>query len=183
MDQQTPATGKIIENSVKIVIPEKLSDVSPNTRGQIHAGYIDKTCIVQLSGLMTWQMAAALREMMRQAKERATPPFHIDLTKCDGMDSTMLGLLLLHAGEVILHAPGKRVASQIQDMGVMHLFTIDEDQGPHPQVSLAITSNESQQACTDLILSAHEALMEASVSNRQKFTDVVEALRHGKADT
>jgi hypothetical protein len=121
--------------------------------------------------------------MIRQAKERATPPFHIDLSKCDGMDSTMLGLILLHAGEVILHAPGKRVTGQLQDMGVLHLFTIQDDPGPHPLVLVAVTSSESHQACTDLILSAHEALMEASANNRQKFTDVVEALRHDKTDT
>jgi hypothetical protein len=68
-------------------------------------------------------------------------------------------------------------------MGVLHLFTINDDPGPHPLVSVAITSTESPQACTDLILSAHEALMEASVNNRQKFTEVVEALRHDKTDT
>ena len=183
IDAEPTKTGTLIENSVKVVMPEKLSDVPSNARGQIHAGFTDKTCVVQLSGLMTWQMAPALREMVRQAKERSNPPFHIDLTKCEGMDSTMLGLLLLQAGEVILHAPGKRLTSQLQDMGVLHLFTIKTDPGPHPQVSVAITSGESQQACTDLILSAHEALMEASVNNRQKFTEVVDALRHEKSDT
>lgn len=183
VENKPSATGKLIEDSVKIVMPERLMETETGVRGQIHAGYTDKTCVVQLTGLMTWQMAAALREMMRQAKERATPPFHIDLSKCDGMDSTMLGLLLLQAGDVILHAPGKRVTSQLQDMGVLHLFMIKDDPGPHPQVTMAITSSESQQACTDLILSAHEALMEASANNREKFKDVVEELRHDKADT
>jgi serine phosphatase RsbU (regulator of sigma subunit)/anti-anti-sigma regulatory factor len=183
VNKQPPSTGKLIEDSVKIVMPERLSEMETGVRGQIRAGFTDKTCVVQLTGLMTWQMAAALREMLRQAKERATPPFHIDLSKCDGMDSTMLGLLLLQAGDVILHALGKRVTSQLQDMGVLHLFTVKDDPGPHPEVTMAITSSESQQACTDLILSAHEALMEASVNNREKFKDVVEELRHEKADT
>lgn len=177
------ATYTIIENSIKIVTPERLTEAETGVRGQILAGYCDKICVIQLSGLMTWQMAASLREMMRQAKERATPPYHIDLSKCDGMDSTMLGLLLLQASEVILHTPNTRVTGQLQDMGVLHLFTIKNEPSPHPLVTMAITSGEPQQACTDLILSAHEALMEASVNNRQKFTDVVKALRHDKTDT
>ncbi len=182
LDKEPPDTGKIAEHSIKIVMPERLSEPPTNTRGQIHAGYCDATCVIQLHGLMTWQMAAALREMMLQAKERVAPPFRINLSKCSGMDSTMLGLLLLHASEVILHAPGVRVTSQLEEMGILQLFKVDKEQGPQPEVAMAITPDAPQPACTDLILSAHEALMEASLNNRQKFTDVVEALRHDRSE-
>jgi len=68
-------------------------------------------------------------------------------------------------------------------MGVLHLFNISKEPSPHPQVAMAITPNETQPACSDLIISAHEALMEASASNRERFKDVVDELRHGKPDT
>jgi len=177
------ATGNIISDSVKIVMPEKLPDVHTDVRGQIHAGFRDKTCTVQLSGVMTWQLAPALREMLHQAAERATPPFHLDLSACEAMDSTMLGLLLQHAGELILHQTGKRVIAQLHEMGVLHLFTLSQAACPQPQVAMAITPDKTQQACSDLIISAHEALMEASASNRERFKDVVDELRHEKADT
>ncbi|PTY04872.1 hypothetical protein DB347_19430 [Opitutaceae bacterium EW11] len=172
----------IIPDSVKIVMPEKLRHVRTDVRGQIHAGFREKSCVIQLSGLMTWQLAPALREMVKQAKERATPPFHVDLSECEAMDSTMLGLLLQQAEDLILHQPGKRVVGQLHEMGVLHLFNVSHDPSPQPQVAMAITPNDTQQACSELILSAHEALMEASASNRQKFKDVVESLRHEKPE-
>ena len=181
--QEPDVNGNILTDSVKIVMPEKLPDVHNEMRGQIHAGFREKTCIVQLSGLMTWQLAPALREMLQQAGERATPPFHIDVSACEAMDSTMLGLLLQHAGELILHQAGKRVVGQLHEMGVLHLFTLSQAACPQPQVAMAITPNDTQQACSDLIISAHEALMEASASNRERFKDVVDELRHEKADT
>jgi len=164
-------------------MPEKLPDIRTDARGQIHAGFREKTCAIQLSGLMTWQLAPALREMIQQAGERATPPFHLDVSSCEAMDSTVLGLLLQHAGELILHQPQKRVIAQLHEMGVSHLFTLSQAPCPQPQVAMAITPNDTQQACSDLIISAHEALMEASASNRERFKDVVENLRHEKADT
>jgi serine phosphatase RsbU (regulator of sigma subunit)/anti-anti-sigma regulatory factor len=177
------ANGDIATDSVKIVMPEKLARARTDVHGQIHAGFRDKTCIVQLDGLMTWQMSPALREMLHQAKDRATPPFLIDLSACEAMDSTMLGLLLQQTAELVLYQPGKRVIGQLHEMGVLHLFTVSHDPCPQPQVAMAITPKNTQQACSDLILSAHEALMEASVSNRQKFKDVVDTLRHQKTDT
>jgi len=176
-------TNNLLTDSVKIVIPEKLANVRTDVRGQIHAGFREKTCIVQLSGLMTWQLAPALREMLDQPSDRATPPFHVDAAACAAMDSTMLGLLLQRAETLILHQPGKRVLSQLLEMGVLHLFNISKEPCPHPQVAMAITPNETQPACSDLIISAHEALMEASASNRERFKDVVDELRHGKPDT
>jgi len=183
LPQEPSTTGNISTDSVKIVMPEKLPDVRTDLRGQIHAGFREKTCIVQLSGIMTWQLAPALREMLQQASERATPPYHIDVSACEAMDSTMLGLLLQHAGELILHQAGKRVVAQLHEMGVLHLFTLSQAACPQPQVAMAITPNDTQQACSDLIISAHEALMEASASNRERFKDVVDELRHEKADT
>jgi len=179
-----PSTsGNILTDSVKIVMPEKLPDLRTDMRGQIHAGFLEKTCAIQLSGLMTWQLAPALRDMLQQAGERAAPPFHLDVSDCEAMDSTVLGLLLQHAGELILHQPKKRVIAQLHEMGVLHLFTISQVSCPQPQVAMAITPNDTPHACSDLIISAHEALMEASASNRERFKDVVDNLRHEKADT
>jgi len=175
-------TGQLIENSVKIVMTGRQAETQTGTRGRIRAGFTDGACFIRLEGLMSWQMAAAFKEMIQQAGQRASPPFHIDLSQCEGMDSTMLGQLLIDANAVVLHTPSTRVSSQLLEMGVFKTFIIDEHPCPQPEVSLDITPNQSQQACTDLILSAHEALSEASASNRQKFTDVVTSLRFAKPE-
>lgn len=164
-------------DSVKIVMPEGLRPVRAETRGQIHAGFRDRVCIVQFKGLTTWQLAPALREMLHSAKDRATPPFLVDLSECDALDSTMLGLMLQQVEELVLHQPGKRVVGQLHEMGVLHQFAISYEPCPRPEVAMAITPSVPPQACSDLILSAHETLMDVSASNRQRFKDVVDALR------
>jgi serine phosphatase RsbU (regulator of sigma subunit)/anti-anti-sigma regulatory factor len=176
-------TGNIIPDSVKIVMRDKPSDVHTDVRGHIHAGYRGDTCIVQLGGLVTWQLAPAMRDMLQKARARATPPFLVDLSACEAMDSTMLGLLLQHTGEITLHQPGQRVIDQLHEMGVLQLFTINRTPCPQPEVSMDITPVDPHQACSDLIISAHEALIEASASNRERFKEVVDNLRHEKADT
>jgi serine phosphatase RsbU (regulator of sigma subunit)/anti-anti-sigma regulatory factor len=181
--QEPLPTGNTIPDSVKIVMRDKPSEVQSDVRGHIHAGYRGDTCIVQLGGLMTWQLAPAMRDMLQNASRRATPPFLVDLSACEAMDSTLLGLLLQHTGEITLHQPGQRVISQLHEMGVLQLFAISQTNCPQPQVAMDITPVDTRQACSDLIISAHEALIDASASNRQKFKDVVENLRHEKADT
>jgi hypothetical protein len=73
------------------------------------------------------------------------------------------------------------VIGQLHDMGVLHLFNITHEPSPTIEIPIPVAPNDTQQACSELILSAHEALMEASATNRQKFKDVVEALKHQKA--
>jgi phosphoserine phosphatase RsbU/P len=175
--EETPPASGIAADSVKIVMPEKLSLVNAAARGQIHAGFLDVICVIEFSGLMNWQLAPALKEMFQQAKNRRVSAIHIDLRRCEAMDSTMLGLVLLQAADLTLHQPGDRVISQLHEMGVLHLLTISHDPCPHLHVAMAITPTESPHACAELILSAHEALMDASASNRERFKDVVDTLR------
>jgi phosphoserine phosphatase RsbU/P len=172
--------GELVPDSVKVVMPNKLRHIRTDARGRVSGGWRDKSCTVILGGPVTWQIAPALREIIRQGKERSAPPLHVDLSECESLDSTALGLLLQHAGELVLHQPGKRVISQLHDMGVLHHFSINHERAPSIEIPIPVAPNDTKQACSDLILSAHEALMEASASNRQKFKEVVDALRHQK---
>jgi len=173
----------LVPNSVKIVMPDKLRHIRTDTRGRLEAGWREKQCIIRLIGAMTWQLGPTLREMFLQGKERSTLPLHIDLAECETMDSTTLGLLLQHAEEVVLHLPGSRVVSQLHEMGVLPLFTISHEPSQRPNVPMAIAPNDTQKACSELILSAHEALMEASATNKQRFKAVVDTLRAGATNT
>lgn len=173
----------LVANSVKIVMPEKLRHIRTDTRGRVEGGWKDKLCIIRVIGLSTWQVAPALREMLRQGKERSSPPLHVDLAECEAMDSTALGLLLQYREHIVLHQPGSRLVSQFNEMGVLGLFTISHEPCIAPDVPMAIAVNDTQQACSELILSAHEALMEASASNRQKFKAVVDTMRAGTSNT
>lgn len=173
--------GDLVPESVKIVAPGNPRPTGTGARGQISGGFRDDTFVVQLSGLVTWQFGPAFRELLDQAKSRAMPPSLVDLAACEALDSTMLGLLLQHAGEIVLHQPGVRVVEQLHEMGVLPHFTISYRECPQPKVAMAVPAADAHPACSELILSAHEALMEASAENRQKFKDVVDSLREEKA--
>lgn len=175
--EEVPAAPDQADASIKILMPQQLRHVRTDTRGRIDAGWLDKICVINLSGALSWQLAPALREMLRQGREQGSLPVHVNLAGGEGLDSTMLGLLLQHAGDIVLHQPGKRIVGQLHEMGVLALFTITHEPSPVAEKSMAISLNDTRQACSDLILSAHEALMEASASNRQKFKEVVETLR------
>lgn len=168
---------EMVEHSVKFVMPEKIRHVRTDTRGRVEGGWREKTCVVRLSGILSWQLAPAVREMIRQGKDRGYLPIRIDVLEAESMDSTMLGLLLQHASDVILHQPKDRIISQLHEMGVLALFNISHDACETAEIPMAVAPNDTQQACSELILSAHEALMEASASNRQKFKEVVDTLR------
>jgi sigma-B regulation protein RsbU (phosphoserine phosphatase) len=179
--ENVPFVGEMLADSVKILMPDKMRHASTDTRGRAQAGWHDKTCVIKLAGVATWPLAPAVREMVIQGKSRSADPLHIDLAECEAMDSTILGLLLQNATELVLHQPSSRVVAQLHEMGVLALFNISHDICVTPETAMAISSTSSQQACSELILSAHEALMEASVSNRQRFKDVVNTLKTGSA--
>lgn len=163
-------------DSVRTVLPRKLQRVRPDSRGRIRAGWRDRICIVRLSGVVTWQLAPTLREIGRQARAEGAQEMQIDLSECEAMDSTVLGLLFQLANEAQLRKPGSRVISQLHDMGILDRFSISHDPCPTTTRDIVLAPNESREACSELILSAHQALMEASASNQQRFKDVVTSL-------
>lgn len=169
--------------SVKIAMPEHLRYVPPESRGRIKGGWHEQSCIIRLSGLATWQLASTLREMLAKAKAESAAAVQLDLAECEAMDSTMLGLLLQHVEVLTLHQIGSRVSAQMREMGVLDLFTISHEPCPTPDAPLAIEAAESQAPCSDLILAAHEALMEASANNQQRFKELVSTLREQQPTT
>ncbi len=162
---------------VKIVIPRTLRFLPPTGPGRLVGGWNNRTCIIRLRGRVTWQLASTLRDMMKRAFSSEADRIAIDLAECEGLDSTMLGVLLQHAATVIVQQPGPHIVEQLRDMGILDQLTIGHDPLPPIERPILIEATESQEVCSELILSAHEALMEASVSNRQRFGDVVAALR------
>ena len=175
--QPSPRETAFAPNSVKLAMPHQLRYIPPETRGRIKGGWREKVCIIRLAGVATWQLAATLREMLGKAKSDAATAVQIDLGECEALDSTMLGLLLQHVGEITLHQPPSRIVGQLHEMGVLGLFEIDHTPCPPPQAPLPIEPGDMRETCSDLILSAHEALMEASASNHQRFKEVVSVLR------
>jgi hypothetical protein len=158
---------------VRVVLPGNAAPPENPAVGGITGGWSAATCVICLSGLATWQLAAALRRLMAAAETGGSGPIRLELGACQGLDSTMLGLLCQFARKLILHRPSERVCAQFREMGIFDRFAIDASAAPETDTPLAVTLEASSAASSDLILSAHEALMEASEANRQRFQGVV----------
>ena len=170
--------GDIVPDSVHVVFPEHIRRAEPAQRGEIEAGWADeKRLVIRLLGLATWQQAPALRELWAKAAAEAVDPIHVDLSSCQGMDSTMLGMLYQNAPRVLLHQAGARPVAQLREMGILDSLRVTDAPAPPIAREFRATSEISREAASDLILSAHESLMEASEDNRKRFEDLVQSLR------
>ena len=159
--------------SVRVVLPVNVPQGEAAAPGLIAGGWSAATCVIRLSGLATWQMAVTMRRLIGAAETGGTGPIRIELGDCQGLDSTMLGLLCQFAKKLVLHRASERVCAQLREMGIFDRFQISETAAPETDTSLAVTLDASSATSSDLILSAHEALMEASEENRQRFQGVV----------
>lgn len=171
--------ARLRPGSVKIVRPTLPRRALSEVRGRIQGGWSGQTCVLRLEGLVTWRQASVLRELIRLAQDGHAAQVDLDFAACESLDSTMLGLLLQFAHDVVIHQPGSRVVSQLHEMGILERFTISHEPCAQAGNAMATPPVEGGEACSDLILAAHEALMAVSHDNRERFKEVVGALRKG----
>ena len=178
-DHRSPPTTE----SVRVVLPVTVPQTKTPAPGVIAGGWSAATCVIRLSGLATWQLAPAMRRLIASAETGGTGPIRIELNDCQSLDSTMLGLLCQFAKKLIIHRPSERVCAQFREMGIFAYLQISDEAAPETDTPLAVTLDASSAASSDLILSAHEALIEASEENRQRFQGVVSTFSSRKRQT
>ena len=169
-------TSRPIEESVRVVLPSAVAPLAGPMLGNIAGGWSAATCVIQLRGLATWQAAPATRQLISRAETEGTGPIRVELVDCQALDSTMLGILYQFAKKLIIHRPGERVCAQLREMGIFEHFQMSGEPSPVIDTPLTVNMDVTPAACSDLILSAHEALMATSEENRRRFQDVVGAL-------
>ncbi len=168
--------------SVKVVLPKEVRRARSSGRGLIEAGWNQSTCVIRLQGVCTWQVASALREVIAQAEAEHADRICLDLANCEGMDSTLLGLLYQCAGKTILHQPSARVIEQFHEMGIFDLLRLSAEAAPQTELAMPLPAGETHDASVELVRSAHESLMQLSEENRVRFKDVIEALARPQAE-
>jgi serine phosphatase RsbU (regulator of sigma subunit) len=173
---------EVVPDSIRVAFPKAVRNAQPARRGEVTAGWAENAAfVIRLTGLATWQCAPALRDLFEKARE-AVAPIHVDLSSCEGMDSTILGLLYQRAAEVLLHQPGSRPMAQLGEMGILGAFRVTDAPAPGIEREICITPSAPQETAPTLILAAHESLMEVSETNRKRFGDLVQSLRKGESE-
>jgi anti-sigma B factor antagonist len=148
---------------------------------------VDSTVCVKLEGRANFASSVDFKRLVTDLREAGKEKFVVDLSACQIMDSTFLGMLAglgmrlssedLPPAErpIELLNPSERVADLIDNLGVTNLFhivhgentadiqyTAAETEGDKP------TKLELSRNC----LEAHEILMDLNPDNVAKFKDV-----------
>lgn len=146
--------------------------------------------VVRVTGRASFQNSACLRdfvtEMLAQGKNR----FVFDFLHCTSMDSTFLGVLAGIAlelkkrpagGSLVLARMGARNLELVRNLGLHRLLTVDagDFQMGFEQCDKALhCADQSELDHARLVLEAHENLVTADETNRNKFQDVLAFLKN-----
>lgn len=166
-----------------------------STESSILVGCLGSVAWIRIEGPANQENSGCIKEFLLGRFEKGWRKFVIDLEKCRAIDSTFIGILYRFAvkvsdqdegGSVEVINPGERNAKSISKLGLDSLIQIDVEGSRWKEEQELVAENLSRpmdcaplgkQERAELVLDAHEALVEANEENRSRFCDVVEFLR------
>jgi len=156
----------------------------------------DEAALVRINGRANFQSSVDFKTTLLELWHRGTRRFILDLTHCQLMDSTFLGVMAglglkfskerSPGGDGLAHIellnPSTRVRELFDNLGIIHLFSIicSPETGNElknlapvePTPSAALDRKETTRVC----LEAHQLLMKLNEANFNKFKDVTKFL-------
>jgi anti-anti-sigma factor len=152
--------------------------VSNTNTDSLLFGGDERGYFISARGSIRANLCFPLRETLLAGLEgdRATPAVFADLSRCDYMDSTFIGLLvaidkrLRKASGARLHLlrPSPACREILTQIGLQSYLMIEDGQVELP-ARMDEVSPAAERPGADFILDAHEALMETSEEARKKF--------------
>ena len=155
---------------------------------------VEQTAFIKIPGRANFTSSIEFKTLVGELRQRGFKRFILDLRECVTMDSTFLGVL---AGLALRNADGQectadgeklkldllnpndRIADLLENLGVVHLFTVMKQEvpctvlfEPAKQAERTPTKEEISRTC----LEAHELLMSINPDNIPKFKDVAKFL-------
>lgn len=147
--------------------------------------------ILRVKGKINYLNCGPVGHFFDRTIETGYRQFVVDFHECSGMDSTFLGLLASAGlqlrekeppGSLVLVRLNNRNKELVQNVGLHNLMVIEDT---IPNIDLQSVQllegnpdrEKDLEANSKMVLKAHEALLEADESNKQKFQDVVSFLR------
>lgn len=145
--------------------------------------------VLRINGRANVKCSPQFKRLLQELYQRGVTRFVLDLSRCDLMDSTFLGVLLGFAiktpagpdgpPKVELYRIHERVRNLFETLGVLEYFSLRE--------TLVLDGVEYEPACVDGMsatkneiaatsLEAHKDLMAVNPANVPRFKDVVKFL-------
>ena len=134
---------------------------------------------IRAEGHITAAVSTDLRELILDRLAKAPPPpfLGVDLSACDYMDSTFMGLLVgfhkrfrsLTGGALTVLRPTSECTKLLSGLGILKLMTVVTGETPtSPDTWIGLKSKQNPQA--EILLNAHRNLSELSPENAKKFS-------------
>jgi anti-anti-sigma regulatory factor len=141
--------------------------------GRIYFGRRGPDLCIRATGRVTAPLCSSLHGSVNAelaGTDRAQRA-RVDLSGCEHMDSTFIGLLVglsrRLGGEVAVERPSPACRSALEDLGLLEILQIPETPSPFPN-DLELQEPGST-VSADLLLETHTALSETSEENRARF--------------
>ena len=142
---------------------------------ELEGGY----CI-RVSGRANFDYAVPLRELSNKLAPENW--LEIDLSDCEAMDSTFMGVLTMLAlklrksgNRAMLVGASEVLQKLLRDLGVAKLFNLVSDQEPAKGGKVLSTAPAADMLTTaKTVAEAHRTLVEADSSNAEQFKQVLE---------
>lgn len=167
--------------------------MSPNSPDGIFVGDCGRAQILRIQGRGTFKTSPSLKQYCLQRLEKGTRDFIFDFDQCAGMDSTFMGVLAGLAsrlgGE---RGPVKGINLGPKIIGLLETLGLDEVMELYPRgetpekLPLSSCSEDLKQLETkepgrleaaEVMLEAHQELVDLSPENLPKFKDVLTFIR------
>jgi anti-anti-sigma regulatory factor len=160
---------------------------SPATIG---VALTDSTVTLRIEGKANCVASCDFKTAIERLKTRGFKHFVFDLTACQIMDSTFLGVLATLGLEaaaptaapscrIELINPNQKISDLLDTIGVTNLFTIQNGAAPSPLTSTVLETNAQGPSPTEVCktsLEAHQTLMRLNQENAARFKDVAKFL-------
>ena len=147
----------------------------------------DKSIKVMVSGRATFRCSQTLRSFFDELLSRKVYNFKINLSECEGMDSTFMGVLATvgipcaqNKTPVTIVNAGIDNRKLLDGLGVSRLFNfLDEELSAEWSLLDKSTSGcaKIDKSLSTVMLEAHETLNNVDPGNIKKFKDVIEFLK------
>jgi anti-sigma B factor antagonist len=149
----------------------------------------DMVCI-RIAGRASFHSSVDFKTLINNLRQRGHTRFVLDLSECQLMDSTFLGVLAglgLHfqqsnessPGGIELLNPSPRISELLENLGIAHLFETHQASLPADHQLTSVPSADykpDRKEISRTCLEAHRLLMEINPANVAKFKDVTKFL-------
>ncbi len=148
---------------------------------QLYIADYGTTAVIRISGRATFVSSVSFKKLVNGLIDRGYVKFTLDLSHCQLMDSTFLGVLVglsrkfvNSVQSILLFNPSDQVRDMFDNLGILDLFgSVDALCVENDLVSAAPNDDLTNKSeLTKNSLAAHQALMDVSQENEVKFKEV-----------